>query len=447
MADTEAAVRTVQRELGFPGVERLVRAIRARNIGDELSAKDLRAIVTRLSTQESSKQVLAPPPPYDGKIAARVIDDRWACDLISFVQRPHKTAHTGTYRYVLIAQDIFSRKIWTEPLSTNANLTAEFLQFLGNIGRKPRQLVTDKESIFLSHEFQRMLREEGIDHQVKTALNDISTLDAAIGRLKEILSILAAQPGGDTGWYENLPDATAAFNKNENDYLGTGNAPADVAGDDGLRFELRRKNVKFMERNNDKAKERRERLTARGAFRTFLEPLSYKKRRKGMPNWSEAAFGVQSVSDNLVQDASGETHETRLVQAVPKESTAITFPAYFAGGSAQVDARRRAVMDPYVPILLAHMRTMPLNEMTVNLAGRFLKDKGDFTRDLRLQKMGKQGVVQFLRLYPDKFKVEQRGRVPFVKDANPVPPPPPAAAAFPTYPERVAGFRRLRPAR
>src|SRR5665648_111451 len=232
----EAVVRKVQHELGFPGAERLFRAVRSRKIGDELSAKDLRALVTRLSAQESSKQVLAAPPPYDGKIAARALDDRWAMDLISFVQRPHKTS-SGVYQYVLIAQDIFSRKVWTEPLGDNRNMVAEFGQFLDTIGRKPRQLVTDKESIFTSHAFQRMLQEEGIDHQVKSSLNDIATLDAAIGQLKDILSKLAQQPGNDTSWYDNLHDATKAFNKNEKEYLGKGATPADVAGDDELRFE------------------------------------------------------------------------------------------------------------------------------------------------------------------------------------------------------------------
>src|SRR5665648_1036086 len=280
----EAVVRKVQHELGFPGAERLFRAVRSRKIGDELSAKDLRALVTRLSAQESSKQVLAAPPPYDGKIAARALDDRWAMDLISFVQRPHKTSSgvyqyvliaqdifsrkvwteplgdnralddrwamdlisfvqrphktsSGVYQYVLIAQDIFSRKVWTEPLGDNRNMVAEFGQFLDTIGRKPRQLVTDKESIFTSHAFQRMLQEEGIDHQVKSSLNDIATLDAAIGQLKDILSKLAQQPGNDTSWYDNLHDATKAFNKNEKEYLGKGATPADVAGDDELRFE------------------------------------------------------------------------------------------------------------------------------------------------------------------------------------------------------------------
>src|SRR5665648_69032 len=151
MAAVEAAVLQLHSDLGFPGAERLYNAARKKSIGDELSAKDLRAIARRISANESSKQVLADPPTYkEGKVASRAIDDRWAADLISFVQRPHENA-SGVYQYVLIVQDIFSRFIWTHPIGGTDQIVAEFDQFLDDVGRTPRQLVTDKDPVFRAH--------------------------------------------------------------------------------------------------------------------------------------------------------------------------------------------------------------------------------------------------------------------------------------------------------
>src|SRR5665648_555035 len=89
----ETAVRALHRELGFAGSDELYRTAR-----DELdlgmSAKDLRALAKRITSTESSSQVLSSKPPFEGKVAARVMDDRWAMDLIDYKHWPHTVSYT-----------------------------------------------------------------------------------------------------------------------------------------------------------------------------------------------------------------------------------------------------------------------------------------------------------------------------------------------------------------
>ena len=71
------------------------------------------------------RQVQAPGYRYDGKIAAGGIGDRWFVDLIDFTAAPSDVGKKTSLRrakdnetYILVAQDVFSRFLWTEALVT-----------------------------------------------------------------------------------------------------------------------------------------------------------------------------------------------------------------------------------------------------------------------------------------------------------------------------------------
>jgi hypothetical protein len=421
-AEAFAAIRTLQEKLGFTSATRLYK-VASKTLDLDLPKKDLKDVVKRVVSEESSKQVLAKKPPYDGKIASRALDDRWAADLIDYTARPHKQ-----YKYVLVVQDIFSRKLWTRPLVNDTNMAGVFLKFLREVDRKPRQLVTDGASTFRSKPFADMIREQDMDHQIKTSVNDIATVDRAMGTLKEKISVLSQQPGNPGNWYDNLEKATDLLNAEDSRYLATKGheaAPDDVTGDDeaskALRFELRRKNAGFMEHNAEKAEERRETLAEQGAFRTLLAgPLSTVKIRKGMPRWTAEKHEVQSIDGNLVTDTDGKTRETRQVLAVPKTSTAVQTPAYFAGGSVPKDNKRRALMDKYIPELLALLRTKPNSKMSLSAVTTHLRTKNTFEADMK----GLKDTKVLLKLYPGVFKLSGS----YVTDASPPPTPGPAAA-------------------
>ena len=94
------------------------------------------------------RQVLAPERPYAGRIVSPDLNARWAADLISYVAQPVKVGEQ-TFRYVLIVQDIFSRKIWTEALQKKGDTTAAFERILDKAYQEtPRKRIQGKTNEF-----------------------------------------------------------------------------------------------------------------------------------------------------------------------------------------------------------------------------------------------------------------------------------------------------------
>ena len=133
----EDTIRSLNAELAFPSASRLQAALRKRGVSATID--QVKAVVATTGT----RQVLQPPPRYDGNITAAKIDDKWVADLLSFESRPAQRS-AGAYKQVLLVQDIFSRFLWAIPLTTKAQTTNAFETLLG--GRKPRELNTDKGS-------------------------------------------------------------------------------------------------------------------------------------------------------------------------------------------------------------------------------------------------------------------------------------------------------------
>ena len=271
-------------ELSFPAPVKLQRALQKEGI--TISLKALKELVG----ESGARQVFKPPPSYGGNITSTRMDDRWAADLMSFESRPAKRAD-ATYTQVLIVQDIFSRYLWAEPISSKTQVRRAFEDILDKSGRKARELNCDKGTEFTSREFQTMLDRRKIQFREKVAKNDIATVDRAMGTLKDMLARRGAEAGGD--WLAELPKAVAAYNKLDHSALHD-NAPDEVEGDKDLRFRLRYENAEKRMENAQEAQERKRKLEATGAFRTLLQPTAF-KRRAGVPNWSSEVHAVASA--------------------------------------------------------------------------------------------------------------------------------------------------------
>ena len=153
------ALATLSRELGHPGANKLYLAAQRRGL--DVS----RNIVNAFVRQQSDRQVLAPRPKYEGKIVATSVNDRWAADLIDYARRRRE------YRYVLLVQDIFSRKIWGVAMKDKTPTTTlgAFEHIVRSAG-KPRELDTDQGAEF-AKDFQEYLDEEEIQHTVTDKRN------------------------------------------------------------------------------------------------------------------------------------------------------------------------------------------------------------------------------------------------------------------------------------
>ena len=235
MADIGQRVAELYQQLSFPSAPKLQSALRKEGITLPVSA------LKELTSESGARQVLQPPPRYGGHITSGRIDDRWAADLLSFESRPAKRGDV-TYTSVLLCQDIFSRYLWAEPISKKTQVRRAFEDILDKSQRKPRELNSDKGSEFTSREFQTMLVRRGIFHRPKVGLNDIAVLDRAMGTLKEMLARRGADSAAGGDWFAELPAAVGGYNKLDHSALHQ-HAPAEVAGDDDLWFQLRYENA------------------------------------------------------------------------------------------------------------------------------------------------------------------------------------------------------------
>ena len=129
-------------ELGQLGANKLYLAAQSRGLAVS------RQQVNDLVKNQGARQVLRPRPRATGKMVATRISDRWAADLIDYAARAtFKTA----YKYILIVQDIVSRRVWARPLlDKTPEITLQgFRDIMREAGKsKPRELDTDDGAEF-----------------------------------------------------------------------------------------------------------------------------------------------------------------------------------------------------------------------------------------------------------------------------------------------------------
>ena len=112
--DAIEQIRKVFNELNRPSKNRLATALKARGI--PYDTKTLNEVVG----ESPQKQLDAPAYQYKGKIASPDVNARWAIDTIDLTQYPSKTKgdDKNPMRYIVVAQDIFTRKVFAEASSS-----------------------------------------------------------------------------------------------------------------------------------------------------------------------------------------------------------------------------------------------------------------------------------------------------------------------------------------
>ncbi|NDD65574.1 MAG: transposase, partial [Acidobacteria bacterium] len=332
-------LQELSNQMGHPSADKLWQAVQRNNL------PVTRKAVIALVQANAPRQVFKKRANYEGKIPAVEINDRWAADLIDYTAKPSPSRNGGDpFQYILIVQDIFSRKIFVHALRSKTAEVCE--QAFASIVRRagiPDRLDTDNGLEFRGP-FDQYLVEEKIYHQVADSRNKNAraTLDAAIKQLRQQLARIQAVEG-HRDWASVLQRAADAYNDTVHTHL-IGRAPDDVKGDATLQFDLRSQAARDIAHNDALISARARRLEHFGNFR--VEQPQNKFERSFHPRFSDDVHVIKHVRSNKVVDEEGNVFPTRHVLAVPAHSGPINTEGMH-GGSEQTDRLRSQILEPY----------------------------------------------------------------------------------------------------
>ena len=318
---TEEALLEAWELLGFPSAEKLHRYLK--NEGTNIPLKDVQSFVRA----QPVRQVFAQNPwtkKKSGHITARELNDRWFADLIEQTSNPSREGHT----YILIVQDVFSRRIYARALMTKQprEVVRALMDIVGD-EEAPRSLETDKGAEFIAKATQRFAEDYGIRlvHKLPSQRNVHATLDRAIASLRQILSRLEVEKKLD--WADALEGAVAIYNRTPHDALGPA-APDDVEKSEALQHVMKTENAQKAHENFVQDEENAKKLETRGNFRVALDNF----RQRGFKQRFGALREVESAGRGVVTDKEGRTYPIRQTAAVEAAGPDVEVPRRLKGG-------------------------------------------------------------------------------------------------------------------
>ena len=162
-------------DLNYPSASKLRAALIKRGFRARL--KDVESFVK----SQTPTQLIAKAPKYRGKIIASRPNERWVVDFIDFVAEP-----SGNFKYILLVQDIFSRKLWSfAETEKNMTVVVQRLRALMADHGKPAEVNADGE--FDNKTFNRFLSQRNVAVRFKEGRQDLATLDAAMNNFKKMI--------------------------------------------------------------------------------------------------------------------------------------------------------------------------------------------------------------------------------------------------------------------
>ena len=385
---TAEQLASVYADLNFPSASVFRKALIRRGI--PARAKDVEEFVQ----SRTERQVVAPPPKYEGHVVAFDINHRWAADLISFVSRPAKS-NEGTYTHVLLVQDIFSRFLMAKALKSVSEATDAFEEILKEAEDRmldapphPRRLDTDGGPEFANAAFRALLVRYKIEHIIKDSkdYNALATLDRAMGVVKRALARRQEAQGGN--WLSNLDATIEGYNKTE--HGGIDAEPSNITDD--IAFSLHRKAATDLAENTALIRKRQEKLEKTGGYRVH-QPKSTKglRQRIDANTWSRDIHETVSFpAPGVVEDAQGNQTLTKFAKAVPWDSSRIAPSA------------APPPPDDLQPFALMLRDSLPGRGQSMGQAAKEMKRRPGFADSLKAAKLSFQ---QFVSRFPLLIRV------------------------------------------
>jgi hypothetical protein len=430
--ERQAILQEAASKYNYPSAGRLYNALKAHQVEggyDKFKLKEVNAFVKkqpanqiftefhrrrRAKTRAAGPKII--PQRGEGSFVAFGIDDRWMADLADLTAQPSIPEDDADvehpYQYILVVLDVFSRKLFARPLRTKDPTTVlnAFKEILHG-QRKPARLDTDAGPEFKGP-FKAFLDEQHIFHTERGPMspNGLAPVDSAIKTLKR--SIFRRVVGDkDRDWAANLQATVAGMNGQAHSSL-VGRSPDQVAGDQVLQFQLRRKEADAAVHNASLIHKRDAKLVEEGAFREQLPMREHQ--RSYQPRYGNEVHEVTAVHLGQVVDGAGRVWSTRHVLAVPSGSAPATHTEGMHGGNALIERKNRDALAPYRDRVRAHVGE-----------GKWIHEMAEYMKSLGMQPLMKGALNYKKAVLSFGLRVDDRGRV---TDPDHVPAAPAAVA-------------------
>ena len=389
---TAEQIKNLYADSGYPSSQIFFNKLKRMGIPARL--KDIQEFVK----SQSSRQVAAPGPKFLGKIVSFDINHKWAADVISFVSRPVKN-NDGPWSYVLIVQDIFSRKIYTRAMRELSQVTSMFEDILqesqlfdsDGTNEFTEHLTTDNGTEFTNENFKTLCRKYNIEQSFKTpGTHDIATIDRAIGVWKKIVQRISNAQGGN--WYTLMEKATDIYNSTENSM--TKAQPDEVAENPVKRFDMQVQASINIAHNTKLIRKRKEKLQQMGSFRIHQPntKVTGLGQRIDTNLWSKEIFKVSNFpKPGYVEDEHQRAYPTKLVLPISGDSSRLTFESE--------DSLRPFAVRLREMLIDGNMFTT----IKLTQAGKDMKKILNFTETLKKRKLY---FKQFVQRFPDLLRIE-----------------------------------------
>ena len=173
----------------------------------------------------------------------------------------------------------------------------------------------------------------------------------------------------------------------------------------------RKKNREFEEINKAAREKRGQALELAGKFRIMMD-TGRRFVRGFKPRWSERVYTVSRLDGAFVYDESGKEHMTKFVQPVTGNPETLQPRRIEQGGSVQTAGMQRPILSD-----LAEQARKWIGDRTVTTSqlGAMLTRSGFREAAKRARINMRTPVLNFLKLFPDIFVLEQDAAGSFVR--------------------------------
>jgi len=382
----------LSKELGTPGLEKLYKAARSRNV------PVTRQQIKEFLATKGEAQVFRPLPRSTGKSVAEGPGTRYQMDLVDMSNSPSQGMS-----YILCLVDVFTRQLWTAGVTSKTPYrVANALRPMLNTLPKPAEVIFSDQGMEFVGTVAKLLEEKGIVHTTRDSkydVNALSVIDRTIQNFKLRLAKRIAADGGEWGDPGMLKTITDGYNTT--DHSAVHGEPKDVATNPTQQFLTLQDNATKSTHNQELLEKRKKTLERSMAFR---RPKALDKTFK---RGFRATYGnVEKATkiDGSTVQARGGSIDIKRVQSVNADSSFVD--PTFASWSERDERKREKVLEMIERI----QQRLGNGELSmVRLAAFLKKEFGEERYRGLLDTVRVNNLADVLRLFPGAVELTSGG--------------------------------------